>query len=266
MMWMWLLCVLGCRSDIAAGQAALDAHDLAAAEMAFRQALARSSDDVDALTGLGWTYLLANQLGAAAGTFERCATIAPQNAECFRGLASIAMAENNLSEARMLVMQAQQLDPENPKVLNSVALMELHLGEITASEEHYRQLVRRYPDAAEYQLGLARLLVRIGGIEEARTLTENALALPNTPVRYRSMLWVVHAQTLLASVANREDPERCSETAPSVLTWLDTADRALDNAEATGVTPPDFARMRRQVARRRASVLDVCPMSTASEG
>ncbi|MFT4976707.1 MAG: thioredoxin-like negative regulator of GroEL [Myxococcota bacterium] len=261
-----LLGLLGCGSETAAGQRALDAHDLAGAEGAFRQALARTPDDAAALAGLGWTYLLAGQVGAASGVFSRCALAAPAEAECLRGQSSVALAENNVPRARGLLLQAQQLAPEDPKVQSSVALMELLSGDVTASEERYRQLVRRHPEEAEYQLGLARLLLRMGEVEEARVLSAGALELGGTALRYQSMLWVIQAQSLLASAAGREDPERCAETAPPVLVWLRAAERALDNAEATGVTPPDLAKVRRQVARRRAGVEDVCPGSANLPG
>ena len=257
---LWLLMVFaGCRGDTAAGQAALDAHDLAGAETAFRRSLSRDPDDVQALTGLGWTYLIANQLGAASGTFSRCALVAPREAECLRGLASVSLAEGNLPKARILLQQAQQLAPEDPKVLSSVALVELSSGEITAAENRYRQLVRRHPEQAEYRLSLARLLLRTGGYEEVLSLTESALKLPDTPVRYQSMLWVVRAQALLAGSVDREDPERCAETVPPVLAWLTAAEDSLVKAEATGVTPPDLVKVRRQVLRRQAALQDVCP-------
>ena len=263
----WLLVLLlSCSSDTDAGQQALRTHDLAGAEAAFRRALARSPDDAEALAGLGWTYLLAGQIGAASGTFSRCALAAPAEAECLRGQSSVALAENNVPRARGLLMQAQQLAPEDPKVLSSVALLELLSGELTVAEDRYRQLVRRYPEEAEYKLGLARLLMRTGRYDEVRELTTAALALEETAVRYRSMLWVVHAQAIVASTAGRDDPARCAETAPPVLAWLDAAETALDNAEVTGVKPPDLAKVRRQVARRRAAVQDGCPSVSGSGG
>lgn len=263
----WLFMVLqGCQGDNAAGQAALDAHDLAGAEAAFRRALSHAPDDPRALAGLGWTYLLANQMAASATTFSRCTLVAPRDAECFRGLASVSLAEGNLPKARTLIHQAQQLSPEDPQVLSSVALLELYSGELTSAEGRYRQLVRRHPEEAEYHLSLARLLLRTGGYEEVLSLTESALALSDTPVRYQSMLWVVRAQALLASSVDREDPARCAETVPPVLVWLKAAETALEKAEATGVSPPDLVKVRRQVLRRQVSLQDACPaMAIVSE-
>lgn len=268
MMWLWVvgLLGLGCTTDTEAGQQALDAHDLAGAERSFRQALARAPDDAAALAGLGWTYLLAGQTKAASGTFSRCALAAPEEAECLRGQAAVALAENNVPRARGLLQQAQLLAPEDPKVLSSVALLELYSGEAEAAEDRYRQLVRRHPEEAEYRLGLARVLLRRGAYEEVREVSEAGLSLSGTPVRYQSMLWMVQAQALLASAAGRADVARCAETAPPVLAWLDAAMRALENAEATGVQPPELAKVRRQVSRQRAAVQELCPSTSLGTG
>ena len=70
--WAWgsvwvVMAVMGCSADHHAeqGRVALDAHDLAAAEQAYRKALDREPSHAEALAGLGWTYHLAGQRGAA---------------------------------------------------------------------------------------------------------------------------------------------------------------------------------------------------------
>ena len=250
---------VGCRSPLEAGQAALDAHDLAAAEGAYRRALAQAPDDPAALAGLGWTYALAGQHSAAAATFERCTLVLPEAAECWRGQASVALAQDNVPRARELLGKAVALAPEDPRVQSSQALLELASGDASSAEGRYRALVERYPQDAEYRLGLARVLLQQGADAAALEVTEQALAQEGAALRYRSMLWVTQARALLASTSGREDPQRCAETVPDVLRWLDAADQSLDNAEATGVTPPELARVRRQVARRRGLVQDQCP-------
>ena len=261
-----LLVLSGCRGHVEAGEAALDAHDLAAAEASFRQALVRSPEDEAALAGLGWTYLLAGQLTAAAGTFERCTSVRPEAATCWRGRSSVAMAQDNLPMARNLLAQAQQLAPEDPEVQSSVALMALVEGRISDAEAGYRSLVQRHPESAEYRLGLARVLLRKGENAEVLELTEGALSEEGVALRYRSMLWTTQARALLASTSGREDPSRCAETAPDVLRWLEAAEQSLDRAEATGVSPPELPKVRRQIARRRGLVEDQCPASARAGG
>ena len=51
------------------GQTALDAHDLSAAETAFRKAIAKDNRYLPAVVGLGWTYLLAGENDGAEKSF-----------------------------------------------------------------------------------------------------------------------------------------------------------------------------------------------------
>ena len=158
-----------------------------------------------------------------------------------------------------MLLKAQEFDPDNPGVIASVALHDMLAGRMTEAEEKYRLLVSRYPEDAEYVLGLARVLLRTDRDEEAIKLIEQALTLTDTPVRYRSMLWVLRAQGLIALSSGIEDAARCTETAPAVLAWLDAAEESLVQAETTGVTSPELARIRRLIKKRRGVVEEVCP-------
>ena len=108
-------------------------------------------------------------------------------------------------------------------------------------------------------LGLAEVLLRKGDGAGALEMAEDALELPETPVRYRARLNVLVARALVAESAGRVDPLQCNDTAPPVLRWLDAADRSLEKAIATGVEPPDLAAAQRLVLRRRGVVEDKCP-------
>ena len=96
---------LACSADHLAeqGQAALDRHHLPAAEESFRRALSKEPRHLGALAGLGWTYQLAGERAAAFGAFERCGQVAPEHAECQRGLASVALSGGEPMKARGLL-------------------------------------------------------------------------------------------------------------------------------------------------------------------
>ena len=259
----------GCSADHHAekGRASLEAHQLADAEQSFRKALDRDPDHLDALAGLGWTYHLAGQRNAARSAFARCVDLSNEHAECLRGLGSLALAEGQLAVARDMLARARAAAPDDPKVLSSLALMELSTGDPAAAEKAYEELVARFPDDAAYRLGLAESVLRDGRPEDALTIVEAALRLPDTPKRYQAMLWQLQARALVLASGGREDPEDCEGTAPAVRQWLDAADGAVVHAGSFGIDLPDLPAVRRQVLRRRA-VLDAnCPLAapTAAE-
>lgn len=253
----------GCSAEHheAEGRAALERHDLMVAEQSFRRALDRDPRHVNALAGLGWTYHLAGQRGAARSAFARCVDLQAENAECLRGLGSLALAEGQPGIARDLLGRAQAAAPDDPKVLSSLALLSLGLGDVEMAMERYDELVRRFPDDAAYRMGLAETLLRLERPLETIEAVETGLALPNTPVRYQAMLWQLKARALVAASGGREDPEDCQNTAEPVRVWLDAAQMAVDKAQQLAVGLPDLPAVRRQVLRRRA-VLDAnCPVA-----
>jgi len=254
---------LGCSADHYAskGKEALDAHALPKAENLYRKALSRDSSHVDALAGLGWTYLLAGQQDAARGAFERCREVDVGSTECMRGRASVASADGNPALARSILDAAVGIEPHDAGVQSSLALLELSQGDLDAADGRYTQLMARFPARAEYRVGLAELRIRQDRDEEAVSVVEAALALPDVPRRTQAMLYQTQARALVAATADRVDPARCSETAPQVRVWLNAADAAVEAAQATGVELPDLPVVLRLLRRRRAAVDAECSRS-----
>ncbi len=158
---LWLL---ACSADhlVERGHSALDRHDLPEAERSFRRALSREPRNPAALAGLGWTYQVAGQKTAAFGAFDQCAKVAPESAECLRGLASIAMGGGDAARARELLTRAEGLAPDDPKVQSSLALFDVATGDLDAGLARYQRLVDRLPQDGEYRLGLAEAQLRKG--------------------------------------------------------------------------------------------------------
>jgi len=247
------------------GQSALDRHDLSNAERHYREALQRDPVHLEALRGLGWTYHLAGQRDAARASFERCIDLSPEDVVCLRGLGSIALAEGDQPRARRLVEQAWRNAPEDPDVTASMALLDLVAGDYDVASERYEGLVRRYPDRGEFCIGLGEVRFRQDRPAETLELAQQGLRDEDMPRRHRARLWLLMARALIKSTAGREDPARCAETAPPIFAWLDEADAALDQAQATGVELPDLPAVRRLVLKRRGLVEDACPGSVASD-
>ena len=258
-----LCLLLGCSADHHAdrGKAALDAHDLVEAEARYRQAIARDARHVGALSGLGWTYLLAGQTDAATGAFERCIDVAPASSTCLRGQAAVASATGNPAQARSLLNKALMSDPRDGGVKSSLALLSLTAGDLDEAGTAYETLVAQFPERAEYRVGLAEVQLRKDQYEAALATIDAALRLTNTPVRYSAMLFQTQARTLVAATADRVDPARCGAPAPQVRAWLDAADVATESAQSTGVPLPDLPVVRRLGRRRRAMGDASCPLA-----
>jgi tetratricopeptide (TPR) repeat protein len=249
---------------------ALDVHDLAAAEAGFRKAAALDPLHLGALEGLGWTYQVAGQQAAAEAAFQRCVEIDEEALGCHRGLASGQMGKGELGKAREILDRAEAIDPGDPKLQASRGLLELAEGEVDRGAERYEALVARFPDEAEYRVGLAEARLRQRRLEEALAVVDEGLTLRDAPTRTRGLLSLLRARILVASVVGRVEGMRgaadCEESAAALRAWLDAADLAVAEARETGVRLPTLNEVGRLVGRARGSVEDACPPRLAPDG
>ncbi len=249
--------------QVASAREALDAHDLAVAEAGFRKAAALDPLHLGALEGLGWTYQVAGQQAAAEAAFQRCVEIDAAALGCLRGLASVKMGKGELSKAREILEGAEALDPADPKLQASRGLLELAEGEVDRGAARYEALVARFPDEAEYRVGLAEARLRQRRLEEALAVVDEGLTLRDAPTRTRALLSLLRARILVASVVGRIEGMRgqpdCEESATALRAWLDAADLAVTDARQTGVRLPTLNEVGRLVGRARGSIEDACP-------
>ena len=255
-----LLLSTGCSADHYAskGKAALDGHDLPAAEGHYRAGLGRDPNHVDSLSGLGWVYLLAGQQDAAGAAFEHCLSVAPQHVECLRGVASVASAKGNPALAKSQLTKALSIQPHHAGVQSSLALLDMASGNVAAALERYKVLVDREPERAEFRLGLAEALLRARRYEDALLEIDKGLPADAGPKRTRAMLLQTQSRTRVAAASERFDPENCVTAEPS-LAWLTAAETAVQLAEEVEVSLPDLPVVKRRVRRQRARIAAACP-------
>ncbi|MES2642565.1 MAG: tetratricopeptide repeat protein [Myxococcota bacterium] len=259
-----LAAVLGLRLTsvarrVAAAQHALDRSDLVAAEAAWRAVLADDPGRADALYGLGWTLHLAAETDAAREAFQQCVEAHPQSPLGYKGLGSVAMAEGNPTLARRRFEEALARAPGDVAVRHSLGLLDLSSGAADAAVTTFTALATEHPERAAFQQALGEALVVVGRPEEALEAATRAVALAEDDDRGRALAQLTRARAILAATGGRVDPADCGGTAPPVYTWLVEADRALDDAEATGVPLPELVSARRAVRQRRGGVDDECP-------
>ena len=255
------LLLSGCGVDwyLSKGEQAVREMALVDAERAFRSALARDPDNVEALYGLGWTYHLAGHSDEARETFERCLQVAPESELGFKGLGSIALAEGNLEVAEARFDQALQHAPGDPSVLNSQALLHIRAGRYEQALEAYVALREGDPEQLELALGQAEALLRLERLDEALAVIDEALASDAATARQATLLHTLRARVLYATTTGRLDEDRCEQTAPPLLSWLAEADRSLEAAEANGLQLDTLYGVRREIHLRRKLVQRKCP-------
>lgn len=262
-----LLLLGGCgvKGDLAEGRRALDRGDLVTAEAAYRHALDRAPDDPDALYGLAWTWHLAGQRDAARGAFQQLTQLHPESPLGHKGLATVLLSDGNVAAARAQLEEARQRSPGDSTLDHSLALVELSAGNAAAALVLFDGLLTKEPERSEFLQGKAEALIRLDRGQDAVPVASAAEEHAETP-KQRVLAQITHARALLAATGRRVDPKDCANTAPPVFTWLDEADRVLDEAEASGMDAPELVETRRMIHRRRAAVDDNCPGLRVSGG
>ena len=253
-----LLLACGAGARVTEGEAALERGDVLAAEVAFRKALEAEPEHAKALYGLGWALHLAGERDLARETFQRLADTHPDDPLGWRGLGSVALGDGNTAVARARFAKALELAPGDVPVRHSLALLELGAGRPADALAQLDTLAAEAPNRAEAHLARAEALVRLKREEDALGAVDQARDTATTP-RSRAQALVLRARVLLATSAGRVRAEDCAGTLPAVVAWLDAADAALDEAEASGARVPELVEVRRTVRAQRGAARDLCP-------
>lgn len=90
--------------------------------------------------------------------------------------ATLALQENRPEEAEALLLQALELEPDAPDLKNNLAMAYGLQGDIERAEEMVHDIHRQHPDYLFATLGVARMHIRDGELDEAKALLEPLLA------------------------------------------------------------------------------------------
>jgi len=259
-----LLCGCGMERRVEKADEALRAGDLQAAEVGYRYVLEREPETVGALYGLGWVYLQDGDALRARDYFKRCSRVDPDDFRCHKGLGSVALSQNLLSQAETSFQDALKRAAEpadKAAVLNSLGLVRANSGRTEEALSLFEEAIALEPERGEYRFNLAEGLKALKRHEDALRAVDDALELHIEEVRFRGMLLILRADVLVFMTVNRLDASDCDGTLPPVLAYLDRADRALEQAEALGVEVPQLYTIRRKVHTRRSYVTQDCASS-----
>ena len=262
--WLLLACASKApQSRLEEARRRLDANDLVGARAAYDLVLANHPDEIDALIGRGWALLLLDEGPQARKDFERCRVNAPREAECLRGIASVVAATGNTIYAKTLLDQALELEPGDPKVRSSQALLAVKRGELDTARTLYEGLVADVPDEVGYQLGLGEVALRQGRLDDARRIVDEAEARTGVGVRTRGMLQILRARILLDD-AEARTRSGCADV-DRARADVAEAIQVLDRLRADTVPLPQVDALRASATDRHNTIDSACPVGTISD-
>ncbi len=183
--------------QLALGQMALVAHDLEAAELAFRRALDAGPTDPDARAeayrGLGTTHLRAGRYDRAVRELRKAVASAPDEPTAQTLLGRALIGKGDLDTARICLERATRREPAPPLAWASRGEVALALGRTEEADKGFRAALAGIaampptPTSADRteaeisaRLGLARLARAAGKLDEARGEVLRALGLSST--------------------------------------------------------------------------------------
>lgn len=92
--------------------------------------LDKRPDDAELLTELGKDYLAADRLKLALSSLERARALDPKRWDTHSALGVVLDAEGRFAEAAQAYAQALALSPDNPRILNNLALSQALSGQL----------------------------------------------------------------------------------------------------------------------------------------
>ena len=97
--------------------------DYGLAEMNYRKAVELEPKDVEAWLGLAASYDELRRFDLADGAYKKVLIMMPTNAIVYNNAGYSQLLRGNLVKARELLARAAELEPNNPLIINNVALL-----------------------------------------------------------------------------------------------------------------------------------------------
>ncbi len=167
--------------------------------------LGSHADDPGLLFDLGTALLAAGDVSAAVDRFERVLTVAPTYSSARFNLANVLISQGRWGEAAPHLEALVAADPRDGKARYLLAMSRAQLGDRAGAEGALRQLVTDEPRLLPARKALASLLGESGQLVAAQRLLEDALALDLPAADRASVL------AALAAMAARRSERRQAE-------------------------------------------------------
>lgn len=144
------------------------------AETEYRRALAVDPENADALVGLGLVLAASGDSLEAKRLFLRTLEIAPGYADARAGLLRLALARDELQEARKLVDGLTVAEQANPDIAVLTGRLLLREGRYRRALEVFGSVLERDPSNADALIGLSDAQQALGHYKSSRATLEKA--------------------------------------------------------------------------------------------
>lgn len=136
-------------------------HDVDSMMAALEAKQKTNPDDTEALYVLGRSYLALQRHADAEAMLARAARLAPKEARMLSQYAEVLAMNNNgnlQADARPLIEQALELDPEDEKALELAGLAAFQREEWAQAVHFWRRLLKRLPADSEFHQDMSRAI------------------------------------------------------------------------------------------------------------
>jgi len=176
------------------GQQLHYAGDIRAAELLYREVLARTPDHPEALFLLGTALLQLGQSQAAVDRLERAARAQRHNPRVLGNLAQAYFSVERYADAENAFRKASRVDPRNVTLQLGIASAVAMQGRPGDAETMMRRLADRFPDTALVWLNLGDALRNQARLEDAIPCYTKALAIdPHLAEAHNNLGRALHA-------------------------------------------------------------------------
>lgn len=160
--------------EVARGESLLAAGDAAAAEQAFRSAIAEDVRDVRAQLDLGLALEMQERFEEAAEAYRAALDIDPTFPEALNNLGALLRDAGETEEAVRLFREAVRVRPGFASAHLNLGLALEDAGDATGAMAAYRRVVELAPNEPTAQIQLGLLQLAEGRPEEARITLRRA--------------------------------------------------------------------------------------------
>jgi tetratricopeptide (TPR) repeat protein len=186
-------------------QAAVDHGDVAAAELALEEQVARTPASAVAQHRLGTVYLLEGRLGDAKNCFSRALKLDPDYVDALIGLGQVETSEGDAESARKRFETAIEIDPHRTQAHFSLGSVLQIMGRTDPALAEYFRALECEPNHAEASRCIAAVQLARNQPEQALSRLDRVLEMAADDgearfLRGRAQLALGHTEAAIADL------------------------------------------------------------------